>query len=66
MHSLGLRQFIGLWIDANGRDLRLVVDLYWEIMLVPKVSLLRKAMLTSAIQLEGILTYPLGISPTLS
>lgn len=67
MHCLGHWQLIDLQIDANGwanRDLWLAGDLYREIMLVPRVSLLRKVMLTSAIQLEGILTYPLGTSPT--
>lgn len=62
MHCLGHWQ-LGLRVDANGRanqDQRLVRDLYWEIILIPKVSLLRKVMLTSAIQLESILTCFFG------
>ncbi|KAJ5498063.1 hypothetical protein N7453_007114 [Penicillium expansum] len=48
MHCLGRWQLPGLWDDGDGwadQDRRLEVDLYWAIMLIAKVSLLREPML---------------------
>jgi hypothetical protein len=51
------------WIDGGGWTSldRWTVDLYWEVMLVPKVSFLRNSMLINTVQLADISKPPFSL-----